>query len=58
MEIVVNEITVIELAGIIKAANRGLIFPVTANVKPTTLYRKLIRKVSFTMVIEPLQTFR
>ena len=53
-----KEMTVIELAGIIKAANSGLIFPVTAKVKPTTLYKKLIRKVSFTIVIEPLQTFK
>jgi hypothetical protein len=37
VEIVVNEITVIELAGIIKAAKSGLIFPVTAKDKPTTL---------------------
>lgn len=47
----VNATTLIELKGIKIAANKGDISPRTAAVKPTTLYRKLIPNVNFTMII-------
>ena len=54
----VNATTVIELIGIKIAANNGDIFPVTAKDNPTILYRKLMIKVAFTIVIASLHKSR